>query len=210
MIRAWRRGEVMLTARAYMTLREPLAVGTSVSQAQGVDWLKRAVKRAYEEQTPQVNRALELYDELLRGGHIATRTTCLPDYTHDQWHRMTLFRDSGPGGAPWFAPRLQDRMSVFGVESLRLAREAFRDDVDPPHAAIQVSCTGYASPHALQRTICEKGWPTKFLHIGHMGCHAAIPALALAGNLVSDESRVVGSQRDGSVLLIELCTLHLQ
>jgi predicted naringenin-chalcone synthase len=185
-------------------------LGTSVPQQRGITWLKNALQRSRDDHDTGVRRALELYDELLRANHISSRATCLTDYTHEDWDEMTLFHATGDEGTPWYCPSLQKRMAVFDAESHRLVREAFRDDVEAPHAAFQVSCTGYASPHALQRVICDNGWGTRFWHIGHMGCYAAIPALAIAGHFVGDESRASGASQTGSVLFIELCTLHLR
>ena len=200
----------MHTARGYMTVREPLAVGVSASQDDGVSWLKSAARRANQDGGSELTRAIELYDHLLSGSHISTRRSCLPDFTHDEWDKMTLFRTPTEGATPWFSPPLQHRMAIFSETARRLAREAFRDDLDAPNGMIQVSCTGYDSPHALQRTICEKGWAqtAKFWHIGHMGCYASIPALSMACSFASDECRAGGSPRRSSVLFIELCSLH--
>jgi predicted naringenin-chalcone synthase len=198
----------MPAARAYMTPQKPLQVGPLTSQADGIAWLKRAVRAHGTASEAEVARAVELYDGQLRAGHVASRASCLPDYTHDQTERMVLFDARDDGGAR-FSPPLQRRMAVFGVEARRLARDAFAGESEAPNVAVQVSCTGYESPHALQATICERGWSrTRFWHIGHMGCYAAIPALAAGCGLVADDARAAGSPQKGSILFIELCTLH--
>jgi prepilin-type processing-associated H-X9-DG protein len=196
--------------RGYMTVREPLSVGVSASQHDGVTWLKRAALRANHGGGSEIAQALELYDQLLNAGHIRSRSSCLSDYIQEDWSSMTLFRESTARRVPWFSPPLQDRMAIFREAAQRLAREAFRDDSDPPHGVFQVSCTGYDSPHALQRTICDKGWSqaTKFWHIGHMGCYAALPAVSLASSVICDEARFAGAPRRGSLLFVELCSLH--
>ena len=189
-----------------MTPQKPLDVGPLTSQAEGIAWLQRAVRAARHRPQAEVDRALQLYASQLTTDHIRSRASCLSDYTHDEADRMVLFRAAEDGALS--AP-LQARMAVLCAEARRLARDAFLDRDAPPDLAIQVSCTGYESPHALQRTIVEHGWArTRFFHIGHMGCYAAIPSLSAACSLVADDARAKSAPQEGCVLFIELCTLH--
>jgi predicted naringenin-chalcone synthase len=114
---------------------------------------------------------------------------------------MTMFRAGAE--TPWHRPTLQARMGVYENAVLRLAGRAFPPGERAPDYAVQISCTGYASPHAIQRIVARRGWNSRVLHIGHMGCYAAVPAAAMAARLVRGGERV-------ALFLAELCTLHLK
>ena len=210
--------------RAYLTAR-PLAFGHSVPQVEGIEWMKAALRRVAERQpVPDLARALRFYDLLARSTQIGARTTCLDDHTHRDWERMQLYADppSGdgqpmPDGPPWHRAPLDARMEVFAETALALARDAFAGDREAPDALIQVSCTGYDSPTAVQRVAAERGWTddTRLLHLGHMGCYAALPAVAVAADLVAARAAtraLVGADDTAdtraAILLVELCTLH--
>ena len=109
---------------------------------------------------------------------------------------------------------LDARMEVFAETALKLARAAFLEDVEAPDLLVQVSCTGYDSPTAVQRVAVEKEWRnTRILHLGHMGCYAALPAVAMAADSVGARKFVAtpadeAPHASAAVFLVELCTLH--
>jgi predicted naringenin-chalcone synthase len=225
--------------RAYLTAR-PLEFGHLVRQRDGVDWMKAALRRIDGERPVlDLDRALRMYDLLARRSSIDTRVTALEDYTHQDWDRMQVHvaLPSGDGQAsthapPWYQAPLDARMDVFARTARTLAEQAFADDLEAPDAVFQVSCTGYDSPTAVQRMVAQKGWAdTRLLHIGHMGCYAALPAVAAAADLVfatasrqlelqagvsqlqaGVSQRVVGGPAEAdahaALLLVEMCTLH--
>lgn len=118
-------------------------------------------------------------------------------------------------------PRVQDlsewstaaRMRRFVTEAMPLGKEALSlcmddaglrpDDVD---ALTVVSCTGYATPGLDILLARDLGMPldVQRLHVGHMGCYAAIPGLAA----VSDAAVARGAT--GLMLCLELTSLHIQ
>ena len=207
-----------LTARAYLTSR-PLALGTTMAQTDGVAWMKAALRRVDETQpVAGIDRALRFYDLLARQSQIDSRVTCLDDYTHQDWDRMRVHTapHSGDGQAapeaahPWFRAPLDGRMEVFAETALAVARQAFEDDTEAPDVLVQVSCTGYDSPNAVQRVMAERGWTSgpRVLHVGHMGCYAAVPALATAADVVSAMAARTGGDARAAVVLVEQCTLH--
>ena len=212
-----------MSPRAYLTARS-LPFGHLVDQQEGVAWMKAALRRiAGERPVPDLDRALRLYDLLARRSSIDTRVTALDDYTHQDWDRMRVHAapPSGDGlaapGAPWYQAPLDGRMEVFAETARGIAERAFADDTDAPDALLQVSCTGYDSPTASQRVAVEKGWAeTRMLHIGHMGCYAALPAVATAADLVASavSRQLVAAGDDApadahaAILLVEMCTLH--
>ena len=203
--------------RAYVTSR-PLALGTLMAQADGVAWMKAALRRVAEtEPVPGLDRALRFYDLLARQSHIDSRVTCLDDYTHQDWERMRVHTaphagdgQALAGDAPWFRAPLDGRMEVFAETALAVAHQAFEGDARAPDVLVQVSCTGYDSPNAVQRVIHDKGWTdgTRVLSIGHMGCYAAVPALATAADVVAAQTARTGEAASAAVVLVELCTLH--
>ena len=72
---------------------------------------------------------------------------------------------------------------------------------------VTASCTGFSAPGvdlAIQRSLNLPA-STKRIHIGFMGCYAALPALRTARDILSaDPSAVV------LVVCVELCSLHFQ
>ena len=69
-----------------------------------------------------------------------------------------------------------------------------------------VSCTGYVTPGVDILVARELGMQPSLqrLHVGHMGCYAAVPALAATADAASARGKV------GVVLCVELTSLHLQ
>ena len=190
-----------------------------MAQADGVAWMKAALVRVAETQpVPDLDRALRFYGLLARQSQIDTRVTCLDDYTHQDWDRMRVHTapHGGDGQAmpetphDWFRAPLDGRMEVFAETALAAARQAFEADTDAPDVLVQVSCTGYDSPSAVQRVMTERQWTDgpRVLSIGHMGCYAAVPAVATAADVVSAMSARTGGDARAAVLLVELCTLH--
>ncbi len=105
------------------------------------------------------------------------------------------------------------RMRRYADEGTALAKAAVAgalDDagVSPDRVGLLavVSCTGYAAPGIDIRVAADLGFSpgTERLLLGHMGCHAAIPALGT----VADRARARGSV--AVLLCLELTSLHLQ
>jgi predicted naringenin-chalcone synthase len=118
-------------------------------------------------------------------------------------------------------PRVEDistlstaaRMSRFVDEALPLGKEAVTtclaaaglgpDDVE---LFTVVSCTGYATPGVDILLARDLAMPPSVerLHVGHMGCYAALPALAAVADAAVARGKV------GVLLCVELTSLHLQ
>jgi predicted naringenin-chalcone synthase len=111
-------------------------------------------------------------------------------------------------------PTTAERMRAFAAPAARLGAAAARRALDAagPGAAagladvVAVSCTGYSGPGLDLHLAAELGLGegVRRLHIGHMGCYAAIPAIRTAAALAC------ASGRSALVDCVELCTLHLQ
>ena len=106
-----------------------------------------------------------------------------------------------------------ERMGRFVEEALPLGLDAVRrclDTAGVPPAAIDVlasvSCTGYATPglDVLVAKDLLMNPQVQRVNVGHMGCHAALPALAA----VADAA--VARQRKGVLVSVELGSLHIQ
>jgi predicted naringenin-chalcone synthase len=105
------------------------------------------------------------------------------------------------------------RMRRFIAEAVPLGKEALTGCMDEAGLApgdigqlIVVSCTGYATPGLDILLARDLGLPADVqrLHIGHMGCYAALPGLATAGDAA------VARGRTSLLLCLELCSLHIQ
>ncbi len=118
-------------------------------------------------------------------------------------------------------PRVEDvsgwgtaaRMERYMLEALPLARRAVEralraaamtpGDVD---LLTVVSCTGYSAPGIdilLARDLCMSR-SLQRLVVGHVGCHAALPALAITADAVAARGLT------GVVVCVELPSLHVQ
>jgi len=105
------------------------------------------------------------------------------------------------------------RMRRFVAEALPLGKEALTsclaDAKLQPSDVGQltvVSCTGYATPGLDVLLARDLGLPASAqrLHVGHMGCYAALPALATAADAA------VARGRTTLLLCLELTSLHIQ
>jgi alkylresorcinol/alkylpyrone synthase len=105
------------------------------------------------------------------------------------------------------------RMERFMEEAVPLGRDALLAsladaEVSPADvgALTVVTCTGYATPglDILLARELELDRNIQRLHVGHMGCYAAIPSLST----VADAAAARGTT--GLLLCLELCSLHVQ
>ena len=105
------------------------------------------------------------------------------------------------------------RMRRFVSEALPLGHEAVGKalaaaGLDPADVGLLavVSCTGYATPGLdilLARDLGMRD-DTQRLHIGHMGCYAALPGLGAVSDFV------VARRKPAVLVCVELTSLHLQ
>ncbi len=105
------------------------------------------------------------------------------------------------------------RMRRFVTEAMPLGREAVGKaladaGLDPADVGLfaVVSCTGYATPglDILLTRDLGMGDDTQRLHLGHMGCYAALPGLGAVSDFV------VARGRPAVLLCVELTSLHVQ
>lgn len=105
------------------------------------------------------------------------------------------------------------RMRRFVEEAMPLGKEAIGRCLgsagvrpDAIDAFTVVSCTGYATPGIDVLLARDLGMrpDVERLHVGHMGCHAALPAISAA----ADAARARGLAT--LVLCVELPSLHVQ
>ena len=105
------------------------------------------------------------------------------------------------------------RMERYAAEALPLGKEAISQalaeagvDASDVGQFVVASCTGYVTPGPDLLLARDLGMPAdvRRLVVGHMGCYAALPALAAAADYVR------GHDRPAVVLCLELPSLHLQ
>jgi len=105
------------------------------------------------------------------------------------------------------------RMERFVDEALPLGAEAVSKAL--ASAGVQaadvdqftvVSCTGYATPGLDILLARDLGMPSTVqrLHVGHMGCYAAVPGLATVSDAAAARSKTT------VMLCLELSSLHVQ
>ena len=105
------------------------------------------------------------------------------------------------------------RMERYLAEAMPLGKgaliEAFNAaGLSPEHVGLfaVVSCTGYATPGLDVRLARDLGMPSSMqrLNIGHVGCHAALPALGVVNDYV------ISHDKAAVLLCLELSSLHVQ
>ncbi|MEE2681722.1 MAG: type III polyketide synthase [Planctomycetota bacterium] len=121
----------------------------------------------------------------------------------------TELLEAGASGATT-RQRLGHFMAHAGALGERAARNALKDSGRSAEAithVVTVSCTGAESPGIDHRLIELLGISPDVsrTHIGFMGCHAAINALAGASAFVRSDPDAVGL-----VACVDLCSLHFQ
>lgn len=179
------------------------------------EWLAQAHARAEatSQQLADVNELppdwLPRMERLVRRygcspNSIGQRYTELEDFLHQDWSRMQVFNlhESAEGQA------LNTRNRFFAEMAQRAMADFFGEDEVAPADLLHVSCTGYASPSAIQQLIDARGWQqqTRATQVYHMGCYAAVPALRVAkGLLLNPQDERV---RRAEIVHTELCTLH--
>jgi alkylresorcinol/alkylpyrone synthase len=132
------------------------------------------------------------------------------------WHRSGVTTRHGVA-IPWKEDVREwgtgARMERFLEEAVPLGHEALRACMDdaglsPPDVGVLTvaTCTGYATPGLDILLAQELGLSegTQRLHVGHMGCYAALPALATLADAATARGKT------GLLLCLELCSLHVQ
>lgn len=120
------------------------------------------------------------------------------------------FYPSDPGGlGPGTAARMARFASAARPLAAAAARQAMQRAQTPPASITHVvtaSCTGFEAPGPDQWLVEDLGLPSSVrrTHIGFMGCHAAVNALAMADALARADAgaRVL-------VCCAEICSVHL-
>ncbi len=156
-------------------------------------------------------KARRFLERIYRGTAIEKRHTVIGDYGKDP--SEYIFYPKSPDLLP--EPTVEQRNELYIRESNRLAVLAVEAlfhrldgfDLTLISHLITVSCTGFSAPGFdihLQRTLGLSPGLHR-LHLGFMGCYAALPALRTAADICrsSPEARVL-------VVALELCSLHFQ
>jgi alkylresorcinol/alkylpyrone synthase len=142
-------------------------------------------------------------------------------YGHDELARVIWERSGVETRHGVADPRTDDvsswstgqRMRRFLAEALPLGKEAVTAALDDaglePRDVDQltvVSCTGYATPGLDVLLARDLDLPVgaQRLHVGHMGCYAALPALATAADAANARGHTA------VVACVELTSLHIQ
>jgi len=173
-------------------------------QSEGLKWLAAAYKIAQKDQA----YSEEDYAKLLQRvacpeSQIHTRKFFVPDSQHTDWEKHSIYpiKDS-PRGAT-----MQKRHEFFHATVSELFDKIYESRPFPDDI-IHVSCTGYISPSAAQKTAVRATKHVTVTHSYHMGCYGAFPALRMASGFLSNET-VLGKKRTVDLVHTELCSLHM-
>jgi predicted naringenin-chalcone synthase len=163
---------------------------TASSNDQQAAWVKRVFSRS----------GIDARGSVLQKDLLADRTGGLREF----YPQPLAPGDRGPGTS--------QRMERYATEAPPLAATASLDALTQAHVPasrvthlITVSCTGFFAPGLDVHLMMRLGLRTDVhrLHVGFMGCHAALNALGMARSIVlGDLTAIV------LVCCVELCTLH--
>ncbi|GAB4185180.1 MAG: hypothetical protein Tsb0015_01930 [Simkaniaceae bacterium] len=141
----------------------------------------------------------QIYDRLaklgLGEGKINSRGFSLKDPAHQDWQDMEIYNlAKHPAGE-----NMGKRMAFYEKVTNKTLEELYRDKALPQHL-IQVTCTGYVSPSAIQVLISGRKSKTYATHAFHMGCYGALAAIRMGMGLLDKELDIVHT---------EMCGLHM-
>src|SRR5918911_488344 len=182
-----------------------------VPQEQALRWLAMAHAKAEETASgkPQAEFRPRMERFVQRFGcspkDIGFRASELHDFQHFSWEEMSIFNlHESPRGRA-----LNVRNQFFGDAVSRVVEKFNEQETKPPADLIHVTCTGYASPSAIQQLVSHRGWGerTQTTQVYHMGCYAALPALRITAGLLLSPREERAARAD--IIHTELCTLHL-
>ncbi len=110
------------------------------------------------------------------------------------WSTETRMKRYLPGALPLATAAVNDALSRAGLAASDIG------------LLVVASCTGYATPGVDTFVARDTGMRASVqrLMVGHMGCHAALPALSAATDYVTVH------ERPAVVVCVELGSLHLQ
>jgi predicted naringenin-chalcone synthase len=182
------------------------------SQEEGFRWM--AASHAKAEGTASLGKTVESewetrMEKLVRRfgcspKHIGRRRSEIHDFLHMNWEEMQIFNlaESAEGKG------LNTRNQFYADTVNRVVGNFYSEENQAPADLLHVTCTGYASPSAIQRLIDHKHWnqQTRATQIYHMGCYASLPALRVATGLLLNPQEAAPRRAD--LIHTELCTLH--
>lgn len=177
-------------------------------QESTLNWLVEAHTEAEKRKTGSIDSSFRstLYEKLWRIGckpdRIAKRGHILPDFLHNNWEEMEIYRLSeNTSGRD-----LSARSEQFEKFVDTIFEKYYPEGSLPPNDLIHVSCTGYISPSGAQKIASKRNWghQTTITHAYHMGCYASVPAIRMAGGFLSwgEEKEKV------DIVHTEICCLH--
>lgn len=162
--------------------------------------------------TARVPREAALIQAISRRSGIDTRPCVLAQLDGEGRLRMPFYEER-PADASR-APTTAERMEAYarlapplGIDAARRALVEAAINAGAVTHLVTASCTGFMAPGLDYALMMGLGLPptTQRTHLGFMGCHAAINAMASASAICRGDARavVVGT-------MVELCTLHFQ
>lgn len=183
---------------------KPALLAVGLATPQGV--LSRTQATALSDLVAPASVSRNLIDRLHERSGVSRRHGVIFDDAGEQtfYQAPADVRAKGPG--------TRERMTLYERHASTLAEEAARDALGKAQVAagrithlVTASCTGFSAPGVDAELIVRLGLSSdvRRTHVGFMGCHAAINAIAAATAFASDPAARV------LVVCVELCTLHL-
>ncbi len=162
---------------AYITDFKVLRPAFEYSQEHILRWVAKAHAISHGEEKGEFHDAL--LQKLLSIGtgekKIEKRGTVVPDLAHEDFAAMEIYEVTPENKA---GKDLKIRSALFEKNADDIV-ERFYNEVPLADHLVQVTCTGYVSPSAIQKIASKKKGSATVTHVFHMGCYASIPALSL-------------------------------
>jgi predicted naringenin-chalcone synthase len=126
---------------------------------------------------------------------IKKRGVHLDDFFHMNWEKMNIYTLSenmrGKG--------LEQRNQWYEAAVAAIFERFYPEATPLPAHLFHVTCTGYTAPSGAQKIVGKRKASTTVLHLYHMGCCAALPAMRIGRRQVDDVD----------IVHTEICSLHL-
>ncbi|MCT1607003.1 type III polyketide synthase [Nesterenkonia massiliensis] len=188
-----------------------VSIGTAVP---GPAVLQERLQSFFADQPGASKLTKRLISAVFDAAAISTRHTVLSGF-----HSSSDLSSSADGvfigqDGELLSPSTGVRNELFRQQAPALAEEAARDALaqgQVPASSVThlvtVSCTGFFAPGVDFHLIRDLGLPgcVERVHLGFMGCAAAIPALRTAAHITANQPEAVVL-----VVCVELCSLHIR
>lgn len=176
----------------------------SKKQNESLKWLASVYKAAQNDHSNSEEGYIKLLSRVgCSEAQIQSRSFFIPDPLMENLESQVIYPvKSQPRGIS-----MHYRHEFFQTAVLEVFDQIYKGRVFP-NDIIHISCTGYTSPSAAQKTALKAPHNVTVTHSYHMGCYGAFPALRMASGFLNN-TKILGQKKSVDLVHTELCSLHM-